>query len=130
MPRYVKIKCRKSLTPVSCAESKEWVNTHKGKPVISSRKGEGSSSSSSSSSGMTLKAISITKSPGVSPESTIQEFCWVIGPIKNDYKSVLVSIKITLICHIVFNMVALLICNKHDIRCRRYFERLYFFCRY
>ena len=54
------------------------------------------------------------KPPRGSSEVQSLWFYWVIGPIKNDYRSLIFFIDITLICH----MVAILICNKYDVSCK------------
>ena len=54
------------------------------------------------------------KPPRGSSEGQSLQFYWVIDPIKNDYRSVIFFIDITLICH----MVAILICNKYDVSCK------------
>ena len=42
--------------------------------------------------------------------------------LKNDYRSVITRIGITLICYIVHQMVAISTCNKGDTSCRKHSE--------
>ena len=50
--------------------------------------------------------------------------------LKNDYRNVIACIDITVMCDFVWHIMAILVCNKDDDRCRKYIKWQWVFYRY